>query len=63
MSERETEAAPDAVKMPRWGKIAIVIAAILLAIVAATSIGSSNDDDKHRPNLIGFDDTTITTTR
>ena len=47
----------DAVKMPRLGKIAIVVAAILLVIVAVTSI-DFGDDEPSRPNLIGFDDTT-----
>lgn len=47
----------DAVKLPRLGKIAIVVAAILLVIVAVTSI-DFGDDDPPRPTLIGFDDTT-----
>lgn len=49
---------PDAVTMPRWGKIAIVVAAILLAIVAVTSVDFSGDDEPDRPNLIGFETTT-----
>ena len=48
---------PDAVALPLWGKIAIVVAAILLIIVAATSI-DFGDDEPNRPNLIGFDETT-----
>ena len=50
----------DAVAMPRWGKIAVVVAAILLIIVVATSIDFSGDDEPDRPNLIGFESTTIT---
>lgn len=49
---------PDAVAMPVWGKVAIVVAAVLLIIVFATSI-DLGDDEPDRPNLIGFD-TTIT---
>jgi hypothetical protein len=49
--------AADAVKLPRLGKLAILVAAILLAIVAFTSI-DFGDDEPSRPNLIGFDDTT-----
>jgi len=48
----------DPVAMPRWGKIAIVVAAILLVIVVATSIDFCGNDEPRRPNLIGFDDTT-----
>jgi hypothetical protein len=47
---------PGAVTMPRWGKVAIVVATILLVIVAVTSIGDGDGDE--RPNLIGFDTTT-----
>ena len=50
---------PDAVKLPPLGKLAIVVAAILLAIVVITSI-DFGDDEPSRPNLIGFDDTTTT---
>jgi hypothetical protein len=50
---------PDSVHLPRWGKVAIVLAAILLIIVVATSVDFSSDDDApDRPNLIGFDTTT-----
>ena len=49
---------PGAVGMPRWGKVAVIVAAILLIIVAATSIDFSDDDERDRPNLIGFDTTT-----
>ena len=52
---------PDAVALPFWGKVAIVVAAILLIIVAATSI-DFGDDEPTRPNLIGFDETSTTTT-
>ena len=48
----------DAVRMPRWGSIAVVIAAILLIIVVATSVDFGGDDERDRPNLIGFDTTT-----
>jgi hypothetical protein len=49
---------PDAVRLPRWGKVAIVLAAILLVIVVATSVDYRSDDEPDRPNLIGFDTTT-----
>ena len=49
---------PDAIPMPRWGKIAVIVAAILLAIVIITSVNFGSDDTPHRPNLIGFDTTT-----
>jgi len=49
---------PDAVRLPRWGKVAVVVAAILLIIVAATSVGLGGDDEPDRPNLIGFDTST-----
>jgi hypothetical protein len=48
----------DVVAMPRWGKIAVVIAAILLMIVVVTSVDFSGNNEPDRPNLIGFDDTT-----
>jgi len=48
----------DAVRLPRWGKVAIVLAAILLVIVVATSVDFSGDEAPDRPNLIGFDTTT-----
>ncbi|MEO8697689.1 MAG: hypothetical protein ABI658_29590 [Acidimicrobiales bacterium] len=48
----------DAVRLPLWGKIAIVLAAILLVIVVATSVDFGGDDEPDRPNLIGFDTTT-----
>lgn len=48
----------DAVRLPLWGKVAVVVAAILLIIVAVTSVGSGGDDEPDRPNLIGFDTTT-----
>ena len=50
---------PDAVALPLWGKVAVVVAAILLIIVAVTSI-DFGDDEPERPNLIGFESTTIT---
>ena len=50
---------PDAVALPLWGKVAIVVAAILLIIVVATSI-DFGDDQPSRPNLIGFDETSTT---
>ena len=50
---------PDAVGMPRWGKVAVVVAAILLIIVIATSVNFDGDDTPDRPNLIGFESTTI----
>ena len=49
---------PDSVHLPRWGKVAIVLAAILLIIVVATSVDFGGDDAPDRPNLIGFDTTT-----
>ena len=49
---------PDAIGMPRWGKVAVVVAAILLIIVVATSVDFGGDDKTDRPNLIGFDSTT-----
>jgi hypothetical protein len=49
---------PDAVRLPRWGKFAVVVAAILLIIVAATSVDFGGDDEPDRPNLIGFETTT-----
>jgi hypothetical protein len=49
---------PDAIGMPRWGKVAVVVAAILLIIVVATSVDFDGDDKPDRPNLIGFDTTT-----
>ena len=51
---------PDVVAMPRWGKVAVVVAAILLVIVLVTSIDftGGNDNEPDRPNLIGFDTTT-----
>ncbi len=51
---------PDAVGLPLWGKVAVVVAAILLIIVFATSIDFGGDDEPDRPNLIGFESTTIT---
>ena len=47
--------------MPLWGKLAIIVAAILLIIVVATSI-DFGDDEPNRPNLIGFDETSTSTT-
>jgi hypothetical protein len=49
----------DAVTMPLWGKVAVVVAAILLIIVLATSIDFGGGDEPDRPNLIGFDSTTV----
>ena len=49
---------PDAVGIPRLGKVAVVVAAILLIIVVATSVDFGGDDTPDRPNLIGFDTTT-----
>ncbi|MEO5839908.1 MAG: hypothetical protein ABIQ73_16185 [Acidimicrobiales bacterium] len=51
---------PDDVRLPRWGRIAILVAAILLIIVVATSVDFSGDDEPDRPNLIGFESTTVT---
>ena len=51
---------PDPVKMPRWTKMAIVIAAVLLLIVVITSVDFSGGDEPRQPNLIGFETTTIT---
>ena len=50
----------DAIGMPRWGKVAVVIAAILLIIVVATSVDFGGDDEPDRPSLIGFESTTST---
>jgi hypothetical protein len=49
---------PDAIGMPRLGKVAVVVAAILLIIVVATSVDFDGDVKPDRPNLIGFDTTT-----
>ena len=50
---------PDPIATPRWVKIAVVVAAVLLAIVVVTSVNfSGGNDEPDRPNLIGFDDTT-----
>jgi hypothetical protein len=55
-------AATDAIGMPRWGKVAVVVAAMLLFIVVLTSIDYGDSDEPERPNLIGFDTTTTATT-
>ena len=55
-----TDPDPDPVKMPRWTKMAIVIAAVLLLIVVITSVDFSGGDEPRQPNLIGFETTTIT---
>jgi hypothetical protein len=54
-------AATDAIGMPRWGKAAVVVAAILLFIVVLTSVDFGGSDEPERPNLIGFETTTTTT--
>ena len=48
---------PDVVGMPLLGKIAVVVAAILLVIVVIASVDFGDDDERDRPNLIGFDTT------
>jgi hypothetical protein len=48
----------DPVAMPRWGKVAVVIAAILLTIVIVTSVDFTSNHEPQHPNLIGFDSTT-----
>ena len=55
-------AATDAIGMPRWGKVAVVVAAILLFIVVLTSVDFGDSDEPERPNLIGFDTTTTNPT-
>jgi hypothetical protein len=52
---------PAAVGLPLWGKIAVVVAAILLLIVVAVSSIDFGDDAPDRPNLIGFESTTTIT--
>jgi hypothetical protein len=49
---------PAAVGLPFWGKIAVVVGAILLLIVVVISSIDFGDDVPDRPNLIGFDETT-----
>jgi len=49
----------DPIATPRWVKIAVIVAAVLLAIVVVTSVNfSGGNDEPDRPNLIGFDGTT-----
>ena len=49
----------DPIATPRWVKIAVVVAAVLLAIVVVTSVNfRGGHDEPDHPNLIGFDDTT-----
>jgi hypothetical protein len=52
------ESAPDVVYMPTWGKVAVIVAAVLLFIVVVLSVDFGGSDEPERPNLIGFDDTT-----
>jgi hypothetical protein len=49
---------PAPIGMPRWAKIFVIIAALLIAIVVITSIDWSSRDEPDQPNLIGFDTTT-----
>jgi hypothetical protein len=56
-------AANDVVRMPLWGKVAVVVAAILLFIVVVTSVDFGGSDEPDRPNIIGLDTTTTTTSR
>jgi hypothetical protein len=56
------DSAPDVVSMPTWGKVAVIVAAMLLFIVVVTSVDFGGSDERERPNLIGFDSTTVTTT-
>ena len=60
--DRSGGSATDAIRMPLWGKVAVVVAALLLFIVAVSSVDFGGSDDPERPNLIGFDDTTTVTT-